>query len=311
MKNNMKMKLSLIVMLILLLSSTSINAASLPNKVLPLMSRGQDVVEVQKALNNLGNNLAVDGIYGQGTRSAVRNFQQNYSELSNDGIYGPATKKVLEKALSNNQNTSPPPVKPSAPTGKVAYLTFDDGPSSNITPRILDILDSHGIKGTFFILGSMAEQNPSLVKRIHNSGHSIGNHSYSHNYNYIYANVNNFLAEVYNTQATFKNILGQNFTSRLFRFPGGSFENYKAPYRQAVKDIGFDYYDWNALNGDSEGINLPAKRLVNRLKETVRGQEKLIVLMHDSSSKPTTADALPEIINYLKAQGYSFDKLSE
>lgn len=311
MKNNMKIKLSLVLMLILLLLSTSIHAASLPNKVLPFMSRGQDVIEVQKALNSLGNNLAVDGIYGQGTRNAIRNFQKNYSGLSNDGIYGPATKKVLEKALSSNQNTSPPPVNPSIPTGKVAYLTFDDGPSSNITPRILNVLDDYGIKGTFFMLGSMADRNPSLVKRIHNSGHSIGNHSYSHNYNYIYANVNNFLAEVYNTQTSFKNILGQNFTSRLFRFPGGSFENYKAPYRKAVKNIGFDYYDWNALNGDSEGINMSSARLVSRLKETVRGQEKLIILMHDSSTKSTTADALPEIIDYLKSKGYAFDKLSE
>ena len=311
MKTTIKFRLSLVLVLILVLLSTSIYAVSLPNKVLPYMSRGQDVIEVQKALDLLGFDLSIDGIYGPSTKNVMIKFQQNHGEISNDGIYGPATKKILQIVLDGNAEGDPPPVDPPTETGKVAYLTFDDGPSSNITPRILDILDDYAIKATFFMLGNEADQNPNMVKRVHNSGHSIGNHSYSHNYDYIYANINNFLGEVYNTQSTFKNILGQNFSSRLLRFPGGSFEGYKAPYRQAVKDIGFDYYDWNALNGDAEGVNIPAASLVSRLKETVRGQDELIVLMHDSASKSTTADALPEIIDYLKAQGYSFDKLSE
>lgn len=281
---------------------------NLPNKVLRFMSRGEEVREVQKALNNVGFHLTVDGIYGKGTQNAVRNFQSNHGSLSADGIYGPATKKILETALSGNNDGESPPQEPS---GKVAYLTFDDGPSANITPRILDILDEHNIKATFFMLGNMAESNPDLVKRVRANGHSIGNHSYSHNYNYIYAHSNNFLGEVYRTDEILKGILGSSFNSKLFRFPGGSFESYKNQYKNDLKNIGFRYYDWNALNGDAEGNNIPASSLINRVKETTRGQKELIVLMHDSSSKATTAEALPQIIEYLKGQGYTFDKLSE
>ena len=78
---------------------------------------------------------------------------------------------------------------------KIAYLTFDDGPSLKATPLILDILNEYDIKATFFVLGSMAENNPDMLKRIHEEGHKIGNHSYSHNYKYIYKSVDNFLED--------------------------------------------------------------------------------------------------------------------
>lgn len=393
MRKDFKFKLSLILVLIVVLFSTNIFAVSLPNKVLPFMSKGEDVKQVQEALNYLGAHLTVDGIYGNGTKNAVLNFQSQYPNLSNDGIYGPSTKTVLdqalgnigndnnsdkpsninlpnnilrlnsrgegvrevqkalnnvgfhltadgiygkgtqdavrsfqrshgtgadgiygpstkqllEKALSGNVGTTPPPV----PSGKIAYLTFDDGPSANVTPKILDILDNYDIKATFFMLGNMAKSNPNLVKKVRANGHSIGNHSYSHNYEYIYANSDNFLGEVYRTDEILRGILGSSFNSKLFRFPGGSFESYKNQYKNDLKNIGFRYYDWNALNGDAEGNNIPAISLINRVKETARGQDELIVLMHDASSKATTAEALPQIIEYLKGQGYTFDKLSE
>lgn len=161
------------------------------------------------------------------------------------------------------------------------------------------------------MLGSMAEKNPTLVKQVYDNGHSIGNHSYSHKYGYIYGGLNNFLGEVDKTNAVFKSILGKDFTTRLLRFPGGSFENYKAPYRKAINDRGYKFYDWNALNGDSEGNNISATKLINRLKETAKGQKELIVLMHDASTKSTTADSLPQIIEYLKGQGYIFKKLEQ
>lgn len=293
--------------------SSNIFASNLPNKVLPYMSKGQDVVEVQNALNNLGSNLVADGIYGKQTKNAVLNFQKKHKSLSNDGIYGPATKKILEKALASSKGNKKPtePEKPNKPSGKIAYLTFDDGPSKNVTPRILKTLDDYNIKATFFMLGNMAEKNPNLVKQVHAKGHSIGNHSYSHEYGYIYANLNNFLGEINQTNKIFKNILGKDFSTKLFRFPGGSFENYKAPYRKALKDRGYEFYDWNALNGDSEANNMSAARLIDRLKETTQGQKELIVLMHDSSTKSTTADSLPEIIEYLRGQGYEFRKLEQ
>lgn len=192
---------------------------------------------------------------------------------------------------------------------KIAYLTFDDGPSRYVTPEILDILDSYNIKATFFVLGKQAEKNPDILKRIYEEGHSIGNHTYSHNYSFIYKNVNNFLYELEKTEEVFKNILGEDFETNLIRFPGGSFGTKKAPFRSFVLEKGYNYIDWNSLNGDAEGHYIPAKKLVNRFKSTFSNQPVLVILMHDIDAKRTTVEALPAIIDFLIEKGYEFATL--
>lgn len=157
----------------------------------------------------------------------------------------------------------------------------------------------------------MAENNPNILKSIHSKGHSIGHHSYSHNYKYIYANLNNFVGEINRTEKIFKNILGQDFQTHLLRFPGGSFENYKKPFKNHLRNKGYKLYDWNALNGDTESKNPSAEKLVARLKETSKGKKNLIILMHDSNGKENTAKSLPIIIDYLKNQGYTFKVLTQ
>lgn len=192
---------------------------------------------------------------------------------------------------------------------KIAYLTFDDGPSSNVTPRILDILKEYDVKATFFVIGNLAEMYPDIIKRIEKEGHTIGNHSYTHRYNHIYKNTTNFLTELKTTERVLKDILGEEYETKIIRFPGGSFGDKKTKFRKAAVDNGYSYYDWNALNGDAEGLNIPKAKLVQRLKNTSSGKKELIVLMHDMGSKKTTADALPEVIEYLKQNDYIFDTL--
>lgn len=189
---------------------------------------------------------------------------------------------------------------------KIAYLTFDDGPSSTVTPLILDILSQYDIKATFFVVGKFAEQNPSILKRIYEEGHVIGNHSYSHNYNYIYKNVSNFVNELKTTEEVFKNLLGEEFTTNLIRFPGGSFGDWKSSFREQVTALGYRYIDWNSLNGDAEGHNLSKDKLIERFKSTYKSQQELIILMHDTDAKATTPEALPFIIEFLIEEGYEF-----
>lgn len=189
---------------------------------------------------------------------------------------------------------------------KIAYLTFDDGPSKNVTPQILDILDRYNIKATFFTIGYLAEQNPELVKREYESGHAVGNHTYSHNYKYIYKSTDNFIADLDKSEKVLKNILGEDFKTNVIRFPGGSHGNKKKPFVKAVEANGIPYVDWNALNGDAEGHNIPKDKLVQRFKSTAKGKDKLIILMHDAGAKKTTVAALPEILDYLISQGYEF-----
>lgn len=189
---------------------------------------------------------------------------------------------------------------------KVAFLTFDDGPSENVTPLILDVLDRYHIKATFFVLGGMSEKNGIVLNDIRNRGHSIGIHSYSHNYSKVYKNKDSFVNELKMTENVLKQNLGQDFSTRLFRFPGGSFEDYKKQYIKVLNENGYVSVDWNAVTGDAEFLNPTPEMLLKRLKATVKNKKNIVLLMHDSATKQASAQVLPDVIEYLKAEGYEF-----
>lgn len=119
--------------------------------------------------------------------------------------------------------------KPDGADGKkVVYLTFDDGPSETVTPQILDILKSENVHATFFIVGKSLdkdENTKNIVKRELSEGNSIGNHTYSHNYNYLYPNgkinLSNCMSDIEKTNESLKKVLGEDFSTRAIRFPGG------------------------------------------------------------------------------------------
>src|SRR5699024_6883545 len=92
--------------------------------------------------------------------------------------------------------------------GKRAFLTFDDGPSETVTPKILDILDKYDIKATFFVLGCNVKSHPDIVKRAYDSGHYIANHGYSHKYSKIYKNTNTVLEEYNKTEEAIREATG-------------------------------------------------------------------------------------------------------
>lgn len=192
---------------------------------------------------------------------------------------------------------------------KTVYLTFDDGPSSSITPQVLDILKKYDIKATFFVVGSYANKNQNVLKRIAEEGHVIGNHTYTHNYKYIYANVDNFMEEIKKSDSTIENILGKEYVSKIVRFPGGSFGKKYDPFKAELSSEGYKYIDWNALNGDAEGHNISPEKLIQKAKNTTNGKDHVVLLMHDAGTKKTTVQALPKIIDYLISKGYKFKTL--
>ncbi|WP_026477440.1 polysaccharide deacetylase family protein [Alkaliphilus transvaalensis] len=195
---------------------------------------------------------------------------------------------------------------------KVAYLTFDDGPSPKITPQILDILKDYDIKATFFVIGDLAEKYPDILLRIHSEGHLIANHTYSHNYKHIYSHPKKLIAELEKTDELFTSILGSQYKrSSFMRFPGGSFGEKLKPFRQAVTAAGYINIDWNVVNGDAEGNNVSPEKQLKRLQETLQNKREAVILMHDSNTKQTTVDALPDLIEYIMSQGYVFEILDE
>ena len=194
---------------------------------------------------------------------------------------------------------------------KVAYLTFDDGPSNN-THQILDILKQNNIKATFFVLGSQVEIFPETTNRIYNEGHYIANHGYSHKYSSIYHSPENVLNEFNQcNQIVAKTINVPEYNSHLFRFPGGSVGGkYAELKKQAITLLEQNdilHIDWNSLTGDSEKVNPTEEYLMDNLQKTTEGKNSLVILMHDAQAKKITAETLPKVIEYLQQQGYSFE----
>ena len=193
---------------------------------------------------------------------------------------------------------------------KIAYLTFDDGPSKNITPQILEILEREGIKATFFVLGSRVDLYPELVRQEYESGHYIANHSYSHEYTSVYASPEALLDEYNHTEKAIQEAIDNpDYHTYIFRFPGGSEGGKYKKQKNAVKSIleenNIAYINWNALTRDAEGK--PTKEsLIEDLKATVGDKKRVVVLMHDTGTKQLTADTLPEVIGYLRDEGFIF-----
>ena len=193
---------------------------------------------------------------------------------------------------------------------KRVFLTFDDGPSKKVTIPILDLLKQENIKATFFTLGSRIEFYPEIVEREYKEGHYVANHGYLHNYSSIYSSTDAVLDEYNKTEQLIKNAIGdQNYSSHLFRFPGGSkggrYRDIKNETINVLNENNILYVDWNALNGDSEGKKT-REEMMQYLKETIGNKQTVVILMHDAGDKTLTYEMLPEVIAYLREQGYSF-----
>ncbi len=197
---------------------------------------------------------------------------------------------------------------------KVCYLTFDDGPTKSVTPSILDILDQYNAKATFFMTGALISENSELAANVHSRGHLLANHSWRHNYSYLYESEENFIQEVNDTYAKICEITGKNNYPKIFRFPGGSYNagSYgaaKQEYKETLKELGYRYVDWNALSGDAETQRPTADALYNRVVSTTKNKEDVVILMHDSATKKVNIEVLPRILDYLVSQGYTFKTL--
>ena len=193
---------------------------------------------------------------------------------------------------------------------KTVYLTFDDGPS-NLTEKVLDILNKENVKATFFIIGSHISGNEHTLNRIVNEGHTIGIHTYSHNYEQIYSSVENYLEDFNKTFNLIHEVTG--IYPNIFRFPGGSVNAYNKSTGAAIRDEmlrrGFMFYDWNNSSGDCDSTYSVETCIKNVLNQSSR-YNRIISLMHDSSQKKFTVEALPKIIHGLKEQGFAFNKIT-
>ena len=239
----------------------------------------------------------------------------NYLELKDD-INADDAVMVAENTKGLLNGTKQYPVRTDGK--KVVYLTFDDGPSTTNTPEILNVLDRYNVKATFFTLGKSIEANEeakNILKDTAKRGHAIANHSYSHDYSYLYPNrvmnVDNIVSDLEKSQNSMKAVLGKDFSTRVIRLPGGywSWEG-RTAMKEAMEQNGYYNVDWNALNKDAEGKPKNADELVQCTKESVEAlgpnADSVVLLMHDTYGKEETVKALPQIIEYLQSQGFEF-----
>lgn len=196
---------------------------------------------------------------------------------------------------------------------KIVYLTFDDGPSYN-TPEVLKILDRYKIKATFFVTG----HDPSsyeYIKQAKEAGHTIGLHTYTHDYANIYSSTNAYFQDLDKISSLVEELTGTK--ANVIRFPGGSSntisENYSKDIMpsliQGVLERGYQYFDWNVTSGDASGINVDASYIISQ--SCTEDANQINLLFHDAAGKETTVQALPTIIEYYLDRGYSFYPISQ
>lgn len=223
-------------------------------------------------------------------------YQLDYAKTYSPA-FSPFTNKILET------NTTVPQEE------KVVYLTFDDGPSP-VTGQILDILKEEDVKATFFVINTKDEYIPFMQRAVA-EGHTIGVHSMSHSYKDIYRSVDAYLddfTKCYNY--IFDNT---GVSPSIFRFPGGSVNNYNSHTRKAIAEEmlrrGYIYFDWNVESGDS-GKNISADTIYNNIIKGCKGKNRAVIIMHDAHNKSSTAQALAPVIKKLKEDGWQFGCLT-
>lgn len=226
--------------------------------------------------------------------------------------------KLLEKIIRENNTPSliieeeaddsaegeqfPPETAETVEAAHKVYLTFDDGPSK-YTEEILDILDEYQVKATFFVVGKEGNTAEALLKKIVDNGHSLGMHSYSHEYGKIYESVESFAADFQKLQDYLYEVTGVKST--IYRFPGGSSNVVSdidmQEFADYLEEQGVTFYDWNISSGDGGSVVPSVDELVTNCTKDIRNWNTSIILLHDSGEKRNTVDALPLIIENILA----------
>lgn len=180
-------------------------------------------------------------------------------------------------------------------------ITFDDGPDSEMTPRILEVLRKHSAKATFFLIGEKCEKFPEIVQKIVADGHLIGNHTYSHTAKYTLWNTKKVVAEIEKCQTAIEKITGQK--TPYFRPPFGV----KNPHiGQAVAKLGLISVGWSIRSLDTISCNSREKVCKNVVKKLHNGA---VILLHD---RCLDADVLLEMLLIeIEKNGYNTATIAE
>ncbi|MGX9757800.1 polysaccharide deacetylase family protein [Clostridioides difficile] len=191
---------------------------------------------------------------------------------------------------------------PSKSSGKVAYITIDDGPSK-FTDQIIKTLNKYNVKATFFMIDGNMKEYPQQVKNIIKNGNTAGFHSVSHDIHKLYVTSTSAKDEFDTNDQTLYSITGKH--SKVIRIPYGSKPYTPQASYQALVDAGYKIWDWDL---DTEDWKSNSAQIVQNVKNNIKnkkGEDKdqLVVLMHE---KKQSAEALDSILKFLSDEGYEF-----
>ncbi len=221
-------------------------------------------------------------------------------------------------AAASSSHAEPAPAESALPE-KWVCLTFDDGPSKT-TPEVLSALNAAGVHATFFVVATdYNEKYLPLLTEAAGAGHQIALHSASHEYSDIYQSSDAYWEDI----ALLKERIAPYVDAesiRYLRFPGGSTNTVSRRYggkglmkqlKAEVDQKGYQWVDWNVCAEDAVGGKPSADTIYRNVVHETGEQTECIVLMHDSSSTRTTAEALPDIIRWYADQGFRFLTVAE
>ena len=244
---------------------------------------------VEAYVSALGNPSGQEGASGQGATAGQEGASGQGATAGQEDARG-------QEDASDEENV---------PVRKV-YLTFDDGPSSN-TDNILDILDTYGVKATFFVTGKEGAKAEASYRRIVEEGHTLGMHSYTHDYSVIYASEEAFMEDMEKLQRYLYDVTGVQST--YIRFPGGSSNKVSdVDMRLLITDVheaGMEYFDWNVSSQDASSKPLTKEEILDNCLNSIERFQNCIILMHDAGSKDSTVEALPELIEHIQAMEHT------
>lgn len=275
----------------------------------PVITLNSDKIAIYKGGNYTDTYNAIDNCDGDLTSKIKVEGSVDKNKLGTYKV------KYSVKDSSNNSSEKTRTVIVSEKkmyVGSTIYLTFDDGPSLDITPKILDLLKKYNIKATFFVINRNSNSD-YLIKRAFDEGHTIGLHSGSHNYSKIYQNETTFFNDLAIIENKVIKLTGSS--SKIIRFPGGSSNTVSKSYNKGimtrlvkqVAEKGYIYQDWNVGTGDSG--HQDSTKICNSAKKYLSNGTN-IILMHDYSGNNGTYEALKCIIEYGLDRGFSFSKIT-
>jgi peptidoglycan/xylan/chitin deacetylase (PgdA/CDA1 family) len=181
------------------------------------------------------------------------------------------------------------------------YLTFDDGPTPEITEWVLSELKKHNAKATFFCIGNNIEKHPDIFEKVINDGHVIGNHTYDHLMGWKTA-TEAYLENSLLCDTQIKKSTAQNSQSKLFRPPYGKITKSQSAH---LRQLGYKIVMWDVLSADFDRNISPEKCLQNVIKNVKSGS---VIVFHDSvKASQNLKFALPKTLEYLKENNFTFD----